>query len=96
MIGYVISIIIISIFVSIVTEQMLIRRMQLGEGVVVTKGKCVLKNGYGLLSTSAPTTSTPTTSAPTTSTPTTSAQQNMHDIGEYNSELSSFYKPLLK
>lgn len=54
MIGYVIIIIIIGIIVSIITEQMLIRRLKLEEGVTISKGKCVLKEGYGLLPTSPP------------------------------------------
>jgi hypothetical protein len=49
MIDYVIAIILISIIVSIVTEQMLIRRLKLEDGVMISKGKCVLKPGYGLL-----------------------------------------------
>jgi hypothetical protein len=51
MIGYIILIIIIGIIVSIITEQMLIRRLKLEEGVTISKGKCVLKPGYGLLPT---------------------------------------------
>ena len=49
MIGYIIIIIIIGIIVSIITEQMLIRRLKLEEGVTISKGKCVLKPGYGLI-----------------------------------------------
>ncbi len=52
MIGYIIILIIIGIIVSIITEQMLIRRLRLEEG------KCVLKPGYGLLP--IPNTSNPT------------------------------------
>lgn len=51
MIGYIIIIIIIGIIVSIITEQMLIRRLKLEEGVMISKGKCILKPGYGLLNT---------------------------------------------
>jgi hypothetical protein len=49
MIGYIIIIIIIGIIVSIITEQMLIRRLRLEEGVTISKGKCLLKPGYGLI-----------------------------------------------
>jgi hypothetical protein len=49
MIGYIITIIIISIIVSIITEQMLIRRLRLEEGVIISKGKCMLKPGYGMI-----------------------------------------------
>jgi hypothetical protein len=51
MIGYIVIIIIISIIVSIITEQMLIRRLKLEEGVTISKGKCILRSGYGLLPT---------------------------------------------
>ncbi len=49
MIGYIIIIIIISIIVSIITEQMVIRRLRLEEGVIISKGKCILKPGYGII-----------------------------------------------
>ncbi len=49
MIGYFIIIIIIGITVSIITEQMLIRRLKLEEGVTISKGRCILKPGYGEL-----------------------------------------------
>ncbi len=49
MIGYIIILIIVSIIVSIITEQMLIRRLRLEEGVTISKGKCILKSGYGLI-----------------------------------------------
>jgi len=52
MIGYIIVIIIISIIVSIITEQMLIRRLQLSDGILISKGRCRLKEGYGKLTTS--------------------------------------------
>lgn len=90
MIGYIIILIIISIFVGIITEQMLIRRLQLSEGIEISRGLCRLKQGYGLL----PTTST--TTAPT-SAPTSPPLQ--HDIGEFNNmndELSNFYKSDLR
>lgn len=49
MIGYIVILIIVSIIVSVLTEQMLIRRLNLEEGIIVSKGKCILKPGYGLL-----------------------------------------------
>lgn len=49
MFGYIIIVIIITILVSIITEQMVIRRLRLEEGVIISKGKCILKDGYGLL-----------------------------------------------
>jgi len=56
MIEYIIIIIIITIIVSIITEQMLIRRLRLEEGVVISKGRCMLAPGYGkLITTSLPT-----------------------------------------
>jgi hypothetical protein len=47
MIGYAILIIFICIIVSIITEQMVIKRLQIGEGVEITRGRCRLLNGYG-------------------------------------------------
>ena len=76
MIGYIIVVFIISIILSIITEQMLIRRLQLSDGILISKGRCRLKEGYGkLTSTNAP------TNAPTPP----------HDIGEYNSEINNLY-----
>jgi len=79
MIGYIVIVIIISIIVSIITEQMLIRRLRLEEGVVISKGKCMLKPGYGELPVSPTTTPSPT--------PLPSADQT-------NNQLMNFYKPL--
>ncbi len=47
MIGNIIALIFISIIVSIITEQMVIRRIQLSEGVEISRGRCHLKDGYG-------------------------------------------------
>lgn len=95
MIGYIIIIIIIGIIVSIITEQMLIRRLKLEEGVTISKGKCILKPGYGLLPTQ--TTAPATTVAPGNE----MAQITGRDhsgVGRNNfeSELNGFYKPTLK
>jgi len=49
MIGDILILLVVSIFVSIITEQMLIRRLRLGEGIEVTRGRCNLKAGYGRL-----------------------------------------------
>lgn len=49
MIGYIIVIIIISVVVSIITEQMVIRRLQLSDGVEISRGRCRLKQGYELV-----------------------------------------------
>jgi hypothetical protein len=46
-ISYAITIIITSIIVSIITENSVIKRLQLGEGVIYKNGRCILKNGYG-------------------------------------------------
>jgi len=54
MIGYFILILLISIVVSIATEQFVIRSLPLSEGVEITKGRCRLKSGYGLLENVAP------------------------------------------
>lgn len=51
MLEYFVLLVLFSILVSILTEQLVIRRLQLEEGVVISKGKCVLKDGYGLLET---------------------------------------------
>jgi hypothetical protein len=87
MIGYIIVVIIISIIVSIITEQMLIRRLQLSDGILINRGRCRLKDGYGKLPTTTNALAIRSTSAPTPP----------HDIGEFNKasdELSGFYKPL--
>jgi hypothetical protein len=47
MIGYILIIIISCIITSIATEQMLIRRLKLAEGIQVKRGVCMLKDGYG-------------------------------------------------
>jgi hypothetical protein len=91
-IGYIIIIIIIGIIVSIITEQMLIRRLKLEEGVTISKGKCVLKPGYGLLPTQ-------------TQTQQISSGNVEQIIGRdhsgigrnnFDSDLNGFYKPTLK
>lgn len=91
-IGYIIIIIIIGIIVSIITEQMLIRRLKLEEGVTISKGKCVLKPGYGLI------TPPPTTTLPGTETFSGQVTGRDHSgIGRNNfdSDLNGFYKPTL-
>jgi len=79
MIGYIIILVIVSIFVSIVTEQMLIRRLQLSEGVEISRGKCHLKKGYGLII------SNDVTKPP--------VQHDIGEFNSAR-ELSGFYKPL--
>lgn len=54
LLGWLVVIIIISIIVSIITEQLLIRRLRLEEGIVISKGKCMLKKGYGLITPEGP------------------------------------------
>lgn len=49
MIGYIIIVICICIIVSIITEQMVIKRLQISEGVEITRGRCRLTPGYGKL-----------------------------------------------
>ena len=98
MIGYIIIIVIISIFVSIVTEQMLIRRLQLSEGVEISRGKCRLKPGYGLISGNGDGNGNALNAlnALKIHIP-THIPTHMHDIGEYSQskqELDKFYKPL--
>lgn len=79
MIEYIICIIIISILVSIITEQMLIRRLKLEEGVIISKGKCVLKAGYGELKLQSD----------------KSELKSEHKPSELvNGELMNFYRPL--
>ncbi len=48
-ISYASIIVITSIIVSIITEYSVIQRIQLSEGVIYKNGRCVLKNGYGLI-----------------------------------------------
>jgi hypothetical protein len=54
MIAYIIIIIITSIIVSIITEQMLVRRLQISEGIIINKGQCRLREGYGKLNAPVP------------------------------------------
>lgn len=49
MIGYIIIMIVTTIIVSIITERMVIKRLELSEGVEIKNGRCKLKNGYGVL-----------------------------------------------
>lgn len=49
MIGYTVIMICICIIVSIITEQMVIKRLQMSEGVEITRGRCRLIPGYGKL-----------------------------------------------
>jgi hypothetical protein len=93
MIGYIIILIIVGIIVSIITEQMLIRRLRLEEGVTISKGKCILKPGYGLI---------PAATTLAATTPPLNQIINGRDfsgIGRNNltdNDLSGFYKPYLK
>ena len=47
MIGNIVALIFVSIIVSIITEQLVIRRIQMNDGVIFNSGKCQLKPGYG-------------------------------------------------
>lgn len=49
MIGYTIIALCLCIFVSIITEQMVIKRLQMSEGVEINRGRCRLMQGYGKL-----------------------------------------------
>jgi hypothetical protein len=49
MIGYVITALCLCILVSIITEQMVIKRLQMTEGVEISRGRCRLISGYGKL-----------------------------------------------
>jgi hypothetical protein len=71
---------------------MLIRRLKLEEGVTISKGKCILKEGYGLL---------PTNPSPTS----TSQPSNVFEVKYISphssmtrqneqTELLNFYRPL--
>jgi len=99
MIGYIIILIIVGIIVSIITEQMLIRRLRLEEGVTISKGKCILKPGYGLITTQSP------SQSPSQSLSQSLSQSPSHEIhnadfsgiGRNNltdNNLDRFYKPL--
>lgn len=44
MIGYIVGICFISIFVSIITEHLVLRRMRLDKNVTISKGRCVCTN----------------------------------------------------
>jgi hypothetical protein len=82
MIEYIVIIIIISIIVSIITEQLLIRRLRLEEGVIISKGKCILKTGYGQLNQQTPNPTSPTS-------PTSPPELDIRN--NFNSELLGFY-----
>ena len=100
MIGYVIILIIIGIIVSIITEQMLIRRLKLEEGVTISKGKCVLKPGYGPINTASPITTSTVPSGEIRHGPSDEIPYYGRDfsgIGRNNltdNNLNRFYKPL--
>lgn len=49
MIGYTIIALCLCIFVSVITEQMVIKRLQMSEGVEISRGRCRLIPGYGKL-----------------------------------------------
>lgn len=49
LIGYIVVIIITSFIVSIVTEHLVVRRLELSPGVIIRNGRCRLENGYGKL-----------------------------------------------
>jgi len=46
----VVILVVLIIIISIATEQLLIRRLNMSEGVKIHKGMCILKEGYGKLS----------------------------------------------
>jgi hypothetical protein len=95
-IGYIIIIIIIGIIVSIITEQMLIRRLKLEEGVTISKGKCVLKSGYGLIPPPSPSSSPSPSPINNLSNP---DGGDFSGIGRNNltdDNLSKFFKPYLR
>lgn len=52
MIGYIVSVCIISIIISIITEHLVMRRLQLEEGIIIQKGICKLAPGYGKINNS--------------------------------------------
>ncbi len=47
--SYIVVIVITTFIVSIITENIVIKRLQFSEGVEIIAGKCRLKQGYGLL-----------------------------------------------
>ncbi len=49
MIGYTVIALFLCIFVSIITEQLVIKRLQMSEGVEISRGRCRLIPGYGKL-----------------------------------------------
>lgn len=49
LIGYIVVIVITAFIVSIITEHLVIRRLELSPGVVIRNGRCRLDNGYGKL-----------------------------------------------
>lgn len=72
---------------------MLIRRLKLEEGVTISKGKCVLKPGYGLIP---PVTQVP--SGPNEQFHSNPDGRDFSGIGRNNltdNNLSKFYKPYL-
>ena len=69
---------------------MLIRRLRLEEGVMISKGKCVLKPGYGLLP---PTSPPPSQPANAFEAKYISPHSSMTRQNEQN-ELMNFYRPL--
>ena len=51
MFGYAITIIVTIFIVSIITEHMVIQRLQMSSGVEIINGRCRLKQGFGKLNT---------------------------------------------
>ena len=49
MIGYIVLLIIFAMIVSTINELLVIKRLQMSEGVKYTGGKCKLLEGYGKL-----------------------------------------------
>lgn len=49
LIGYIVVIIITAFIVSIITEHLVVRRLELSPGVVIRNGRCRLETGYGKL-----------------------------------------------
>lgn len=49
LIGYVVTIIVTSFIIAIITEHLVIKRLELSEGVTIRNGRCRLIQGYGKL-----------------------------------------------
>ncbi len=49
LIGYIVTIIVTAFIVAIITENLVIKRLELSEGVIIRNGRCRLEQGYGKL-----------------------------------------------